>query len=204
MRLKLVRRYKLERFRQGQIVEAWLALGFHFGAALLGFGVDSTGLGFPIVQAMEDDQGAPEHLLEVTRGYFFNAKVPVGVDKDTVTTDQAGRMRDHLGASVVEETDPNTGLPRYVTMMSMIEASTRYLREFVDQRRLMLPFDTEITRDMQGETQQRVKRIAGAQRKPNAFHILDSMRAMAMVYHSEEMELALATDAVQPVLELVL
>ena len=32
----------------------------------------------------------------------------------------------------------------------------------------MLPFDTEITADMQGETQQRVKRIAGLEQKPNA------------------------------------
>jgi hypothetical protein len=61
-RLKLVRRLTCQRFRQRQIVELWLALGFHFGTALQGVGVDSTGLGFPIVQAMEDDQGAPAHL----------------------------------------------------------------------------------------------------------------------------------------------
>jgi hypothetical protein len=59
-----------------------------YGTELKGFGVDSTGLGFPIVQAMEDDQGAPEHLLEVTRGYFFNSKVPVGVDESFVSTDK--------------------------------------------------------------------------------------------------------------------
>lgn len=41
----------------------------------------------PIVQAMEDDQGAPDHLLEVTRGYFFNASVPVGVAESFVTKD---------------------------------------------------------------------------------------------------------------------
>jgi hypothetical protein len=33
---------------------------------------------------------------------------------------------------VVLETDPLTGMSRYVTYMPMIEASTRYLREFVD------------------------------------------------------------------------
>jgi hypothetical protein len=60
-----------------------------------------------------------------------------------------------------------------VTYMPMIEASTRYLREWVDSTFLLLPFDTEITGDMQGETQQRVKRIAGLKNKPNAFHILD-------------------------------
>ena len=68
----------------------------------------------------------------------------------------------------------------------------------------MLPFDTEITADMQGETQQRVKRIAGLKQKPDAFHTLDSMRAMAMVYHSEEIEAELAMPEQQPVLDMAL
>jgi hypothetical protein len=200
-RLKLVRRYKLERFRQGAIVEAWLALGFHFGAALLGFGVDSTGLGFPIVQAMEDDQGAPEHLLDVTRGYFFNAKVPVGVEAANISRDPGGRLRDQYGAAVQLERDPLTGIERYVTYMPMIEASTRYLRDFVDTGLLLLPFDTDITTDMMGETQQRVRRVGELRKKPNAFHILDAMRAMAMVRKAGSIEEMLATPGQAPVLE---
>jgi hypothetical protein len=75
------------------------------------------------------------------------------------------------------EEDPFTGTERFVVKMTMIEASTRYLREFVDSTFLQLPFDTEIASDMQGETEQRVKAMAGVKKKPNAFHILDSMRA---------------------------
>jgi hypothetical protein len=45
--------------------------------------------------------------------------------------------------------------------MSMIEASTRYLREFVDSTFLQLPFDPRSRSDMQGETEQRVKAMAG-------------------------------------------
>jgi hypothetical protein len=191
-RLRLIRRLELHRFRSRQLVEVWLAIGFAYGNQLLGFGVDSTGLGFPIVQAMEDDQGAPEYLLEVTRGYFFNAKVPVGVDQSFVTTDGRGELRDQYGSAVVLETDPLTGITRYVTYMPMIEASTRYLREFVDTTFLMLPFDTAITTDMMGETQQRVKRVGELRKKPNAFHILDAMRAMAMVFKAGDMEAALA------------
>jgi hypothetical protein len=201
LRLKLVRRLELNRFRARMIVDTWLSIGFAYGNDLKGFGVDSTGLGFPIVQAMEDDQGAPQHLLDVTRGYFFNSKVPVGVDENFVTEDQAGRLRDQYGAAVVLETDPLTGISRYVTYMTMIEASTRYLRDFVDSGFMLLPFDTAITTDMMGETQQRVRRVGELRKKPNAFHILDAMRAMAMSYKAEDIEAALALPGQAPVLE---
>jgi hypothetical protein len=201
-RLKLFRMLTLERFRARQIVEAWLAVAAAYGPkALKGFGMDMTGLGFPIKQAMEDDQGAPQWLQEVTRGYFFNAAVPVGVEAANVDTE---RMRDQFGSAVKEEFDPLTNTTRYVTYMPMIEASTRYLREMVDTTFLLLPFDTSIIKDMSAETQQRVKALAGVKRKPNAFHILDSMRAMAMVYHAARMEEQLATPAQRAVLDVAI
>lgn len=202
-RLKLIRRIHLERMRTVEIRKALYAIGYHYGTSLQGFGMDITGLGFPIWQEIQDDENCPQHLLDVSRGYFFNAKVAVGVAQENVTTDAQGRMRDHLGAAVIEETDPNTGKKRYVTFMPMIEASTRYLRELVDSTTLLLPFDTEITADMQGETTQRVKRIAGLKSKPNAFHILDAMRAMAMVYRAAEMDEMLAFEGQVPVLDVV-
>jgi len=200
-RLRLFRRIHLERFRQRQIIDAWLAIGFTYGTTLKGFGIDSTGLGFPIVQAMEDDQGAPQTLLDVTRGYFFNASVPVSVDESFVSKDRGGQMRDQYGAQVKLETDPLTGVTRYVTYMPMIEASTRYLRDFVDSTFLLLPFDTAITTDMMGETQQRVKALGGMKKKPNALHVLDSMRAMAMAYKAGDIEHALSGPPIGPVLD---
>jgi hypothetical protein len=104
---------------------------------------------------------------------------------------------------VVLETDPLTGVSRYVTYMPMIEASTRYLRDFVDSGFYKLPFDTAITTDMMGETQQRVRRVGELRKKPNAFHILDAMRAMAMAFKSSDIEAALALPAQAPVLEAV-
>ncbi|MDP3985067.1 MAG: LAGLIDADG family homing endonuclease, partial [Acidimicrobiia bacterium] len=202
-RLKLIRRYTLHRFRTRQIREALYAIGWHFGGSLHAFGIDVTGLGFPMWQEMEDDEAIPPRLKQVARGYFFNAKVPVSVDRDFITTDEGGRMRDQFGSVVERETD-EWGVERFVTKMSMIEASTRYLREFVDKGFLMLPFDTEITTDMQGETQQRVRAIGDRPRKPNAFHILDSFRAMAMGFKAGEVEEALEIDKPQPVLDFAL
>lgn len=193
-RLKLIRRFHLERFRVKTIRQFLYAMGWHYGSRLKGFGMDVTGLGFPMWQEMEDDEDAPKHLMDVSRGYFFNAKVPVGVDKRFVTEDTNGKLRDQYGAAVVIEEDPISGIRRYVTYMPMIEASTRYLREFVDSNFFLLPFDTAITSDMQMETQQRVKAMGGVKKKPNAFHILDSFRAMAMVYKAADVEAELAEE----------
>jgi hypothetical protein len=136
----------------------------------------------------------PPYLLEVSRGYFFNAKVPVGVDRSQVNRDGQGNLRDQFGAQVKAEYNPMTGEDEYVTYMPMIEASTRYLREDVDRTYLQLPFDPDLLRDMRGETTQRVQTVAGLKRKPNAFHDLDAMRAMAMRRRAGAIEELLAPE----------
>lgn len=203
-RLVLKRRIHLERFRTRQIREALYAVSWHFGPSLQAFGMDITGLGFPMFQEMEDDEAAPPRLMDVSRGYFFNAKVPVGVLPENVVEDQAGRKRDQYGSAVKEEVDPLTGQTRNIVEMPMIEASTRYLREMVDSGFLMLPFDTDITRDMQGETHQRVKLMGERRKKPNAFHILDSFRAMAMGFKAGEVEAEVANSQQRPVMDAAL
>jgi hypothetical protein len=200
-RLKLIRRITMERFRTRMIRESLYAVDNTYGSSLQGFGMDVTGLGFPMWQEMEDDEALPTHLRTVARGYFFNAKVPVQVDKQYISEDTAGRMRDQYGSAVKKEEDPLTGIVRYVTEMTMLEASTRYLREWVDSGHLWLPFDTAISTDFLGETQQRVKRTGELRRKPNAFHILDAARAMAMVRRAGDIESALAPDRQVAVLD---
>jgi hypothetical protein len=203
-RLKLLRRYNIERFRPKQQREVLYALAYHFGAKLMSFGMDVTGLGFPMFQDMEDDEAAPARLLEVSRGYFFNASVPVGVNKEFVTEDSKGQKRDQYGSAVKEETDPLSGETRLITLMPMIESSTRYVRDWIDSGRLLLPFDPDVVSDMQGETHQRVKAVGEYRRKkPNAFHILDSFRAAAQAERAEEVEESLAGDEQEPVLDMV-
>ena len=57
---------------------------------------------------------------------------------------------------------------------------------------------------MQGETHQRVKLIGERKKKPNAFHILDSFRAAAMVFKAGEVEDAIALEEQQDVLDVAL
>lgn len=203
-RLKLIRVYELWRLRPKQIREATYALAYHLGRKLHSFGMDVTGLGFPMFQEMEDDEAAPSHLLEVSRGYFFNAAVPVGVEKDFISEDSKGQMRDQFGSAVKEEVDPLSGEKRFVTTMPMIEASTRYVREWIDTGKLLLPFDTEVVGDMMGETHQRVKAVGERRgKKPNAFHILDSFRAAAMAERASKIEEELGGEEAEDVLDLI-
>lgn len=204
-RLKLLRMYHLWRLRPKQIRQALYALTYHLGKKLISFGMDVTGLGFPMFQEMEDDELAPPHLLQVARGYFFNSQVPVGINKDFITTDAGGTMRDQYGASVKVEVDPLSGEERFVSYMPMIEASTRYVRDWIDTGKLLLPFDQEVRADMQGETHQRVKAVGEKKlKKPNSFHILDAMRAAAMAEKAETIEEALAQEEQEEVLDMAL
>lgn len=203
-RLKLIRMYHLWRLRPKQIREVLYALTYHLGNKLISFGMDATGLGFPMFQEMEDDEAAPRHLLDVSRGYFFNSMVPVGVNPDFITEDDRGNKRDQYGASVKEEVDPLSGEKRFVSVMRMIEASTRYVRDWIDTGKLLLPFDQEIRQDMQGETVQRVKAVSEARgKKPNAFHILDAIRAAAMAERAESIEEQIANEEQEEVLDMV-
>lgn len=186
-RLKMIRRYQLDRFRPRQIRAVLYAVATALGPNLKTFGMDITGLGFPIWQDLEDDEAAPKHLIDVTRGYFFNSKVPVAVEDQFINSDAAGNLKDQFGNFVQKERNPETGEERYVTYMPFIEASTRFIREDIDSGLMMLPFDPEVSKDMFGETDQRVRRVAtktGRDKPQNAFHILDSMRAMEMARKS--------------------
>jgi hypothetical protein len=186
-RLQLIRMFHLWRFREKQIRQVTYRIGRQYGLTLRAFGQDITGLGLPLYQAMGDDEEAPEHLKEVSHGYVFNAKVPVAVDKNYVSK-QGQQLVDQYGHIVELVRDKWTGREDLVARMTMIEASTRYLRDFVDNGFLMLPFMEELITDFQGETENRVKAMAGVRKKPNAFHMLDAARAMAMAYKQGEIE----------------
>lgn len=201
-RLKLVRMLHLWRFRERQIREVAYRIDLKYGKTLRAFGQDITGMGLPLLQAMEDDEQCPDHLREVGRGYTFNAMVPVAVDENYVS-DVGGKKVDQYGNMVRVERDKWTGQDRHIAQMTMIEASTRYLRNMVDQTYLLLPFNEGLVKDMQGETEQRVRAMGSPhlRKKPSAFHMLDAMRAMAMAYRSSEVEEFVLQPTHGPVLE---
>jgi len=134
-----------------------LKLIYMWNPELVGIGMDITGLGFPIFQDLQDDDDIPApEMLQKVKGWKFNEKINV-----------------HLSKNPDEEP----------TKMSVVEATTRYMREWVDSGKLLLPFDTEITDDLLAENMQRVESVARltGSKKPNAFHILDSFRMAALI-----------------------
>lgn len=169
-RLPLIRRWTLERFPTPYIRRAFREI-FEWDRNILGIGLDTTGLGFPIFQEIQHGEDTPEPgMLEAIRGWKFNEKIPVGVDPSKVVDG-----KDPYGRRVKDDEG--------VVQMSVIEATTRYLREWVDTGYLMLPFDTEISNDLLAENIQRVSSVAAltGSKKPNAFHILDSFRMAALI-----------------------
>lgn len=196
--LKLLRRYTLERIRAKDIRQAIYAIAWHVGDRLQGVGIDATGLGAPISQEMEDDGDAPLNLLDGRLwNWKFNENVPVYIDPEFVQEDGAGRLRDQYGTTVKSEVD-DFGNERLVIEMPMLEAGTRQLQEWVDDEYLILPFDAEVISDMKGETQQRVRALKVAKKKPHSFHILDSMRTMAMAYKMTTLNELLAGEKPEP------
>jgi intein/homing endonuclease len=209
-RITLMRKYTLERFRERQIREALYAITWHLGSRLLGVGVDVTGLGRPLFQAMEDDELCPPRLKQISAGYVFNAKVEVGVDPDMVV-EQQGVLRDHLGNMVKIVEDELTGEQKFVVMMPFIQASTKFIAEEVDSGRLLLPFDVDVTTDMLQESKQRVERIGqrgetggASAKKGDRFHILDSFRTAFYRRRQDEIIAQLVPKAQDDVLDLVL
>lgn len=199
-RLQLIRMFHIWRFRERQIRALTYRIARQYGLTLRAFGQDITGLGLPLYQAMEDDEECPAHLKDVAKGYVFNAKMPVAVDKNYVS-EQGDKLVDQYGHIVEVVRDKWTGQEQLVARMTMIEASTRYLRRFVDETFMQLPFHDKLIADFQGETEQRVKAMAGVRKKPNAFHMLDAARAMAMAYMSAEMEEQVYARPHQPVMD---
>jgi hypothetical protein len=199
-RLQLVRMIHLWRFRERQIRQITYRIARQYGITLRAFGQDITGLGLPLYQSMEDDEECPKHLKEVSRGYVFNSKIPVSVDKNYVS-EQGDQLVDQYGHMVEVVRDKWTGQESLVARMTMIEASTRYLRGFVDETYLLIPFHAKLLDDFQGETEQRVRAMAGVRKKPNAFHMLDAARAMAMAYKQGEVDEQVYQQPQRPVLD---
>jgi hypothetical protein len=199
-RLTLVRMIFAWRFTEGQIRQLTYRIARQYGQTLRAFGQDITGLGLPLYQAAASDEQCPKHLKEVMEGYVFNAKVPVAVDPDFVS-EQGDKLIDQYGHMVEVVHNKWTGGDQLVAKMTMIEASTRYLRGFVDEGFLRLPFHQKLIKDFQGETTERIRAMAGVKKKPNAFHMLDSSRAMAMAYKQGEVDEQVYVKPTGPVLD---
>jgi hypothetical protein len=178
-RLALIRRFTLQHFKSKDIRHLAYLI-WRWRKDIAGTGMDTTGLGFPIFQEIEDDESYPDEFKRSVHGWKFNEKIEITSD-------------DNRGHEEVQE-----GMPFYfksqdeqkTTSMTVIEATTNYLREWVDSNYLLLPMDNEVVEDLLAENIQRVQdvsRLTGS-KKPNRFHILDSFRMASLIERLSESE----------------
>lgn len=154
---RLLSRIHLERIRsadQRKVIE--MLFGFYDFKV---FAMDRTGLGLPLYQELQD--GAPK-LMSRIKGYNADEKVLVG-------------WEDHE-----DWEDPENYEIRRVAK----EFGYDLLRDLVDQKRLILPWDREMLGEWQGQTWTREKSETNAYgRKSFArgkFHTLDAASMMAL------------------------
>lgn len=159
--LDLLLRIQMLRVDTGDQIDVVEHLFNFYGAKLLAFGIDSTGLGFPVMQALNRKPfGARVH------GYNASEKVTVGV-------------RDP------EEGEENLDPEDLAEERNVIEYATDSLRnDYVDPRRLTLPFDREVLTEWQAQNYTVVKGEGspyGKRKKfsEGEFHTLDAARMMA-------------------------
>lgn len=169
MRLKLIARIHLERISspdQREVLErVW---DFYRPQAIA---MDSTGLGLPIFQEITTPgkEGYNSSFAHVMRGYNFSKKIVVGyeeLDDDAAWDDEPAPIE-----------------------ANVLEYSSDMLRVFVDQRKVLLPWDIDLIREFQGQTYVINKSSTDAYGRKRfnlgKFHALDGVR-MALLGHLQE------------------
>jgi hypothetical protein len=143
------------------------------------FGIDKTGVGFPIW-----DQLTRMSFGSRIYGFGFSEKRIVAIED-----------RPLVGSETIAD------LARY---RNVIEASTDWLRnDYVDAEKLRMPYDREVLIEFQGQTYQVVKDngdpYGGMTRKfsGGSFHTLDAAKMAISVKHIPPLEALLAARPAQ-------
>lgn len=182
-----------------------------------GFSMDRTGLGLPLFQELQK-RAASSRLFEVAeaddpaglarvasarqaltliKGYGFSDKVVVAIDD---------AKAEQLGLA---EADPIEVIEKAGIRRTAKDAATDELRVLVDNRRILLPYDTDIINQWNGQTMAHSQEPIDAYGKrrmvysAGVFHVLDAGRMFALGVAQQPIEqlLAAAPRQVAPVID---
>lgn len=182
--LELLLRVQLQRINtddQKTVIE-WIFE--RYGDKLKAFALDKTGVGFPIWDQLSRHPSFGKRIY----GYNFSEKVVVGFEDRPL---EKGEKQEDLAIT-----------------RNVVEATTDWLRnDYVDPKKLRLPYDREVLQEFQGQTYT-VTRDTGSpygQRRVfsgGSFHTLDAMKMLMAGRHLPQLDAQLhATQARQPVLD---
>lgn len=175
--LKLLGRVEMKRIKTKD--QAKLILHLIDTYRPLAFAMDSTGVGLPLFETIQEEARENPNLstmVERIKGYNFSQKVIAEFD-DTVT---------------IDEDDPD-GYKKAEIRRSVLEHSTDILRQLVDDHRLSLPWDRDLIAEFQGQSFTYSKSAIDqyGRRKIfslGSFHSLDACRMAALAYRQNAIE----------------
>ncbi len=151
-----------------------------FYGSKIRFGIDKTGVGFPIWdQLTRTTYGARVF------GFGFSEKRVVAIED-----------RDLVGAETIED---------LAIYRNFVEASTDWLRnDYVDMKKMRLPYDKEVLQEFSGQTYTVIRNTGdpyGGQRRlfaGGSFHTLDAAKIAVAVKHIPPLEALLKAEPAQP------
>jgi hypothetical protein len=154
--LDLLLRVHLQRISmedQETVIDALFA---HYGQELKTFGIDKTGLGFTLHERVAKTWG------DRVKGYNFSAKYAVGME------DRAMERGETAADLIIER--------------NIVEFASDAMREIVDARGFLLPFDRELLQEWQGQSYVVVKSTGNPYGKrefsAGKYHTLDAGKMM--------------------------
>lgn len=155
--LDLLLRVNLQRISTDDQEAIVGAIFQHYGTKLQTFSIDRTGLGFSLWERLSKTWGDVR-----VKGYNFSGKYPVALEDRELETGET------LEDLIIER--------------NIVEAASDFLREVVDTRGFLLPFDRELLQEWQGQTYKVVKSANNPYGKreysAGKFHTLDAGKMM--------------------------
>ena len=181
--LRLLTRLHLQRIRAPQQAELMIHLMQFYKPKV--FAMDSTGLGLPLFDIV---QNQALDLASLIKGYNFSSKILVDFDQTIDVNEWTGDPEKEAGI-----------------MRNVKEYAQDCLRTLVDQRRIILPLDTDLIGQFEGGTEASMpsKDQYGRRRlfSVGDDHALDAARMAALGWKQYAIELLMATKLQAPVLD---
>jgi len=186
--LTLLTRIHMERLSHPAQVDAIVHCIKEYG--LSAFAMDKTGLGLPLFSDLQTRY--PEYA-KIIKGYNFSEKILTGFDS-TIEVDE------DFGDPIAET----------AMMKNVLQYSSDVLRDFVDNERITLPWDSELIGEFQGQTYTIIKDNMNIYGKKTfsggSFHALDAARMAVLGYvqHITDQIAANMKEPDEPVLDIFL
>ncbi len=191
-RLKLLSKITLERISNPAQVETILHLISFYNPQA--FSMDKTGVGLPLFQDIQNriiENSRTRKTVDVIKGYNFSSKILVDFDSSIHVDEFKGDAVRDAGV-----------------FRNVLEYSSDKLRQMVDQKRVLLPYDVDLLKEFNGQTYTyKAEMDMYGRRKSYStgeFHALDAARMAVLGYAQFAIEEMTRTEKQEDVSDIFL